>query len=320
MRFLMLLAWFLVAFARATSYPDQPITLLVPFAEGSDTDRFARHFTRHVAKHLGSAQFQLIYLPGDSGAKAAQHLLRQPADGYTLMMGRIASQVIAPASRPALPYRWDSFTNLSIPEILPLICAVRSDSPHRNARDLITALRQTPGQLKYGTSGSGTILNFSVQYLLHISGLPARAALAVDLGSAPQASQALIEGRVDFVCNNALSLLPAIQSGKLRGLFTTAPSRLAALPNLPSAREAGLRDMAQLVGWNVLIAPPNLPAEVSAYWEKALARLAQDPAWQAGSQALGGLPALNLVRDPTVFLRSQSRLYEQLNANLADTQ
>jgi tripartite-type tricarboxylate transporter receptor subunit TctC len=317
MRILIALSWLLAVCASAAPYPDRPITLIVPFAEGSDTDFFARNLTRHIARHLGQARFELVYLPGDSGAKAAQHLLSQPADGYTLMMGRIASQVIAPATQTALPYRWDSFTNLSVTEILPLICAVRADSPHRNARDLITALRQTPGQLKYGTSGSGTILNFSAQYLLHISGLPTRAAQAVNLGSSPQATRALIDGRVDFVCNNVLSLLPAIQSGELRGLFTTAPGRFSALPQLPNAREAGLRDMAQLVGWNALVAPPGLPAEVSARWKSALGMLAKDRAWQTGSQALGGLPALDLVRDPVVFLRAQNRLYEQLTANLA---
>lgn len=317
MRLLFLLLFLFSSQAIAGSYPERAITLIVPFAEGSDTDLFAKNFIRHVSPYLGQAQFTLEYLPGDSGTKAAQHLLRQPADGYTLMMGRIASQIIAPAMTPSLPYRWNSFTTLSITEILPLICAVHVDSPYRHSRDLISALRQNPGKLKYGTSGTGTILNFSAQYLLHVAGLPPHAARGIDLHSAPQATQALLNGQVDFLCNNALSLIPPIQSGRLRGIFTTAPGRLAALPQLANAREAGLRDMTQLTGWNALVAPPNLPPYVLAHWKTALNQLAQDSAWQAGSQKLGGLPALDSIRDPVFFLRGQSRLYQQLAANLA---
>jgi tripartite-type tricarboxylate transporter receptor subunit TctC len=316
MRVLILFLLCLPGLLGAASYPDRPVTLIVPFAEGSDTDLFAQNFTRHMSKYLGRARFQLTYMPGESGSLAAQHLLRQPGDGYTLMLGRIASQVIAPAMQPSLPYRWNSFSTLSIPEILPLICAVRTDSPYRTARDLISALRQKPGQLKFGVSGKGTILNFAVQYMLHVSGLPPSAALPVDLQSAPQVTQALIDGRIDFACNNALSLLQPIQSGRLRGLFTTAPGRLSDLPQLPNAREAGLRDMSQLIGWNAIVAPAGLPADVLARWQAALTQLAQDPAWQAGSQRLGGLPAIDSIRDPQFFLRGQSRLYEQLVANL----
>ena len=302
----------LVALPALAAYPEQPITLVVAFGEGSDSDLFARTFVRHLAKHLPGAHFRLSYRPGNAGVLAATSIQSAPADGYTLLGARVASQIIAPTLDPGLPYRWSSFTTIGVVEILPLICAVRADAPYRDARELLAAIRRRPGELRYGTSGAASIGSFSAQYLFHLAGLEADAARAVHLAKADEVADALLGGQVDFTCNYALTLIPLIQNGRLRGLFTTAPGRLAALPQLPNAREAGVRDMGQIIGWNALVGPPGLPVAVVTRWRAVLGRLMQDAAWQAEVATLGGLPALRAVPDPEKFIRQQERVYAQL--------
>lgn len=304
------------AVCAADAYPNRPIRLIVPYAQGSDTDLLARNLATHIRKYLDQQLIQPDYQPGQSGAKAATQVLHATPDGYTLLAGRINTQVLVPAFEPQTPYRWNQFTNIAVVEIAPLICAVRGDSPHKTVRDLLAAIRKQPGTLKYSTSGTGTALNFSVQYLLHLSGIKPDAVTGIHLDSGAKATAALLNDEVQFICNNALSLIPHIRSGKLRGLFTTAPGRLNALPQLANAREAGLRDMAQIVGGTILVGPPKLPAEVIARWKRALAQLAQDPAWLAEVERLGGLPALRSIPDTEQFIKDQARLYEQLIAKL----
>lgn len=300
----------------ANAYPSRTVTLVVPFAVGSDTDKFAQNLARHVGKYLNQSTIKLDYRPGVSGTLAARFMQSVPADGYTLMIGRVGTQVLAPALDSKLGYRWDSFTNLGILEIVPLICAVKSNSPYLNARDLLAAIRAKPGSVKYSTSGNQTILNFTAQYLLFLSGIKPDAAVGVHLTSGATATEALLDGRVQFVCNNANTLIPHIKSGALRGLFTTIPGRLSTLPQLVNSREAGLRDMSQLVGWTALIGPPNLPTEVITRWKDALWKLASDPGWIAGEAELGAQPAIRLNPDPERFIQDQVRLYDQLITNL----
>ena len=300
--------------ARAAGpYPLRPVTLVVPFPQGSDSDLFARNFAQHLPRYLGDAEIRLSYREGASGTVGAALVRAAPADGYTLLEGRVSTQIIAPLLDQRVSYRWRDFTVLAVPELVPLICAVRAEAPYQSARDLLGAIRRQPGRVRYASSGRNTVLSFAAQYLLHLGGLKPDAAEEVVVAGGPQATAAVLGGQADFVCNNAATLIPHIQAGRLRGLFSTAPARLPALPQVPNAREAGVRDMGQIMGWTALVGPPGLPREVVTRWRTALGLLAQDASWQAGVVKLGGLPALRLVTDPERFMRQQERLYEELS-------
>ncbi|MBK6636893.1 MAG: hypothetical protein IPG34_03980 [Rhodocyclaceae bacterium] len=131
----------------APAYPEKPVTLVVPYGPTSDTAGYTRLIISHVAKTMPGVSFVEDYRPGDSGAKAASEVKRAPADGYTLLVGRVGSQVISPALKPELPYRWNDFSFIGLIEIDPLLCAVRADSPYKTARDLMHAVRAAPGAL-----------------------------------------------------------------------------------------------------------------------------------------------------------------------------
>ena len=297
-------------------YPERVITLISPFAANSDTTRFGQSFSVFAAKYMDQAKFNVESRPGASGSNAALAVRLAAPDGYILLIGRVATQVIAPALDPKLPYRWQDFTFLGLLEINPLICAVRADSPWQNTRDLLQAIRKAPGSLKYSATGSGTILNMVPQYMFKLSGLKADAAQALHFDGGQSATDALLAGKVDFVCNNAGTLIDLIKSGQVRPLFTTAPGRLEVLPQVQNAREAGLRDIGKLIGWTVLAGPRNMPPAVVARWKTTLAQVAQDPEWRAATVARGGIPALGTSNDTEIFVKEQAEFYDQLVSSL----
>ncbi|MBK6907155.1 MAG: tripartite tricarboxylate transporter substrate binding protein [Rhodocyclaceae bacterium] len=296
----------------APAYPERPVRIVVPYGPKSDTAGYTRLLVTAARKVIASSEFIEDHRVGDSGAIAASEVKLAPADGYTLLMGRVGSQVIAPALKPSLPYRWNDFTFIGVVEIDPLLCAVRSDSPYTSARELMHALRVAPGTLKYSHSGTGTIQNVSAQYLMRLAGAKFGSVEGVSFPGGPEAATALIAEQVNFLCSNAASLVQPIKDGKLRPLFTTAPGRMPGLPDVPNAREVGLRDLSTLNGWSVLVGPPGLPAPVIARWREALRQVAKDPGWVAAMTERGAMPAIGTTKDSERFIKEQAEFYERL--------
>lgn len=301
---------------RGDAYPVRAITLVSPYAPGSDTHIYAQMLSAHAQPLLGGPPMIHASRPGASGALATAELHHAAPDGYSLLLARAGSMVITPAMTSKLPYRWDDFTVLAILGTNPLICAVRAKSPYQSAHELLAAIRAQTGKLRYSTVGVGSIQNLAGQYLLALAGLKPDAAQALHFDSAILATEAVVSGDADFVCNNANTLIPRIKSGTLRGLFTTTQTRMSALPNLPNAREAGLRDMMQIQGWAALIGPANLSEEAKQKWQRVLQTLAQDPDWLADNIKLGGQSALLTIKNPDRFVHEQYAFYEKLITRL----
>jgi tripartite-type tricarboxylate transporter receptor subunit TctC len=299
----------------AENYPARPILLITPYAAGSDTDNYARMMGKLAEKALGQP---LIYESkvGGSGAAASLQARSAVADGYTLLVARVGSHAITPAMSVEPPYLWSDFTTLAIMGSNPMICAVSTHAPWKTVRELIADIRKSPGKRVYSTASVSSVQNLAVQYLLTLSGLKPESAKALHFDSASQATESVLDGRADFVCNNANTLLPRIKAGQLRGLFTTAQGRMSALPELPNAREVGLRDMASIQGWTALVGPAGLPEGVKKKWRVIFEKLAKDPEWLKGNADFGGQSTLLTIKNPEQFVREQYTLYEQLISSL----
>jgi len=293
-------------------YPDRPITVVVPFAAGGDTDHFARALAHSLERIAPPPSLIIDNRAGNSGIPASLTVRQAPADGYTLLAGRVGTHAIQPAVNQDTPYTVRDFTTLAVLELDPMICAVRANSPHQSARDLLAAIRKQPGIYKYSTSGAGTILNFAALYLMSIAGVPTTAATGVHFNGGHEAVRALVDGQVDFICAVAATISSDLSNGTLRGLLTTAAGRMQAFPQIPNAREAGYRDMSNIMGWTALMGPPGLPAEVVRYWRQTLEKVAADPAWQAANLQLGSQPAIRLIARPEQYVQEQAAFYQQL--------
>jgi tripartite-type tricarboxylate transporter receptor subunit TctC len=302
--------------ALAQQYPAKPITLVIPFGAGGDSDLSGRLLAQYASKYLGNASFVPLNRVGASGSIGTMSVRTAPPDGYTLLIARIATHAIFPALESKAPYKWHEFTMLSLLELNPYICAVKADSPVKSVQDLHAAIRRDPGKLNFSTAGPGTSQNMSAQYLMTLAGLKPVDAVGIHYKSGGEVTTAVLSGQVHFACNNATTMVSHIRAGTLRGLFVTTRERLPELPELQTAREAGVPDMEKIVGWTALMGPPGLPKEVVDRWTAALASVARDPEWRAGIAKIGGIPAIRSAAETERYVREQYELYDKLIASL----
>ncbi len=298
-------------------YPDRPLTLVVPFSAGGAADLAARILAAQAPRALGTQQPVVVEnRVGASGAIGTGYVQRARADGYTLLLARVGSSAILPATDPRTPYAWDEFSMLGLLDENPFVVCVRADSPYRKLEELIAALRDQPGRLNFATTGPATILDMGVRQLFIATGLPLDAGTAVPFRGGGEAVAALVGGHVQFIGNNLTDTSAAIASRQLRALVVGAPARLPALPGVPTAKELDLAAMAALSGWSALFGPPGLPAEVSAAWERALAKLAQDRDWLAAVRRLGGVPRVLTAAATRDYVGAQVAMYRDLARRL----
>ncbi|MCB4825546.1 Bug family tripartite tricarboxylate transporter substrate binding protein [Roseicella aerolata] len=299
-------------------YPAAPVTLVVPFSAGGAADIAARLLIRHAPRHLPNpdALLQVENRPGASGALGTQFVARAFPDGLTLLLARVASSAILPATDPRTPYAWDEFSMLGLLEETPFILCVRADSPWDRLGDLVAALREQPGRLAFATTGPATLLDLGVRHLFVAAGLPIDAGVAKPFRGGGEAVQALLEGQVQFLGTNLSDAMPALRDGRLRGLVIGTPERLQILPAVPTAREAEVPALAAVTGWSALFGPPGLAEEPTQAWRGVLSALRQDAAWQRAVRATGGIPRLLGSEETQAYLGAQVALYREIGRRL----
>lgn len=292
----------------AAPYPSKPIQFVIPFAAGGDSDLSGRNVAQVAPKYMNRANIISVNRVGASGAIGANYVKAAAADGYTLLVARIATHAILPAIDSKLGYKWNEFTMLSLLELNPYVCFVRSESPHRSAQDLMETIRKQPGKLNFSTAGAATSQNMAAQYWMTLAKLTKDHAVGIHYKGGGEVTTSVMGGQVDFACNNAPTVIPQVKSGRLRGLLVT-PNRLDELPGVPSAKEAGYPDMEKIVGWTALMGPAGLPKPVVDQWVRVFAQLAKDPDWQAGNARIGGIAAIRPPAESYAFVKEQYELY-----------
>jgi tripartite-type tricarboxylate transporter receptor subunit TctC len=304
--------------ATAPAYPAAPVTLVVPFSAGGAADIAARLLARQAPRHLPNpdAAIQVENRPGASGAVGTQSVARAKPDGQTLLLARVASSAILPATDPRTPYAWDEFSMLGLLEETPFILCVRADSPWETLRELLAALREQPGRIAFATTGPTTLQDLGVRHLFATAGLPIDAGLAMPFRGGGDAVAALLEGQVQFLGTNLSEALPALRAGKLRGLVIGTTERLRILPAVPTARETEVRGLAEVTGWSALFGPPALAEGPAQALLAALAALREDRAWQEGVRAAGSIPRLLGPEETRAYVRAQVGFYRELGRRL----
>ena len=305
----------LTATAQSQPYPDHPVTVIVPFSAGGDADLAARNLAVVAQRVLGQNLIPMNRA-GASGAIGSQAVRNAKPDGYTLLLGRVGSQVVLPALQEGLGYKWNDFTFLGLLELNPVVCAVRSESNVKTMKDLVDALRARPGKLNYSTSGAATILNFGPQLLFDVLKLGKDAAVPIAYKGGGEAAMAVLSGDVDFSCGNLTSMIGNIKGGKLHALVTTTPERLKDLPEVPTAREAGYPQLEAIVGWSALYGPPGMGKDVIDRWVATLAAAAKDPQWVAATEKAGSIPRVLSPAETEKFAAEQFTVYERLGRQL----
>jgi len=309
-----LLAGLAPAPASCDGYPSRPITLIVPYGPGGNGDLSARALADALGhEKLVDQPIVVENRDGAGGIIGTQYVKNAQKDGYTLLLARIGSQVVAPALDPDTPYKWDDLTPIGLLEIDPYVCVVKADSPYKSFTELLDAVKANPGKLSYATSSNmDASVVFPVKAFLDV-GLPANAAIKVPYKGGGATVAPVLSGTVDFTCNGIAPYFGSIKAGALRALIVSTPTRLPELPDVPTAAELGLKDLEMVSGWNALYGPPGLSREIVKHWEDVLARANASPYWLALAKKRGTVPSVLPAARTHEFVREQYVSYHDLS-------
>jgi len=237
-------------------YPAKPVRLVIPFPPGGAQDNVGRLIASKLGERLGQ-QIVADNRPGASGVLAAEIVARAPADGYSVLLGNIASHAINPHLQK-VPY--DPFTDF-IPVAMvgsqPNLLCANPAFPHDTVAKLVAAAKATPGKINYGSSGTSTSPSLSMELFKLRAGVDL--VLAAYKGAAPAASDA-IAGHIPLVISNFDSLRALVQGGKLKAIAMTGANRSATLPDVPTFAESGFPDVV-VTSWTMLFVPAGTPRD-----------------------------------------------------------
>ena len=256
------------------AYPDKPIVLIVPFPPGGVADTVARP----VAEALSRELRQTVIVENKVGAGGALGIgaaARAPADGYTLLLSLSSISILPEADailarKPA--YSLKQFTPIARFTADPTVLVVRADAPWKSLAEFVADLRRKPGTYNYGSSGNYGTMHVPMEMLKASAGF--RMVHIPYTGAGP-AVLALIGGQVDAVASGPSTVLQQIKAGKLRALAHWGDKPLAALPDLPSLKQAGYP--VQFAQWSALFAPAGTPDAVLQRLRSAARKVASDP-------------------------------------------
>jgi tripartite-type tricarboxylate transporter receptor subunit TctC len=277
-------------------YPTRPITVVVPFPAGGPSDVVARIVAESMSKTLGK-QMVIENVGGAGGTIGSARVAAAAPDGYTLLAGSMGSHVSAPVLTPGVKYNSEQdFTPVGFTAHAPAVIVTRKDFPAENLRDFVRHVKANAGNIKQAHGGIGASSHMAC--LLFNSIANVKPISVAYRGTAP-AMNDLIAGHVDYLCEQAVSVAGAINGGQVKALAVSANERLASLPAVPTAKEAGLDY--QMSIWAGIFAPKGTPKPVVDKLAGALAKALDDPAVQKRLADLGGSIPSSDERTPAKF-------------------
>jgi tripartite-type tricarboxylate transporter receptor subunit TctC len=298
---LFLFAFLLIpGMAAAQAYPSKAVRLVVPFAAGGSTDIMGRLVAQKLSEVWGQ-QVIVDNRPGGSTTIGTDIVAKSAPDGHTLLVTP-APFTIVPSLLKKLPYDpAKDFTPITLINTTPLVVIVHPGVPVKNIKELIALAKARPGVLNFGSSGSGGSN--------HLAGELFNAVANVKITHVPYKGNGpamidLLGGHIDMAYNGLTSAMQHIKSGKLRALGVTSLKRSAALPDMPTLDEQGLKGF-QAVAWNGITGPAGTPKAAVDRVAGDVARLMKSPELVEFLKREGSDPVGSSTAEYTAFLSNE---------------
>ncbi|HEY7557329.1 MAG TPA: tripartite tricarboxylate transporter substrate binding protein BugD [Candidatus Binatia bacterium] len=259
------LVWLWALPASAQKFPNKVITMVVPFTAGGPTDTVARLVAAPMSKVVNQ-QVIVENVGGAGGTIAANRVAKATPDGYSILIHHIGMST-APALYRKLPYKpLEDFEPIGLINEVPMTIVARRDFPPKDLKDLIAYVKANKDKVTYANAGLGAAS--------HLCGMLFMTSIQTDLTTVPYKGTAdvikdLLGGQVDFTCDQTTNTTSQIKADKVKVYAVTTKARLASLPNIPTADEAGLKGFEVSV-WHGLYAPKGTPKPVVDTLTKAL--------------------------------------------------
>lgn len=242
----------------ADTWPSRPIRLIAPFPAGSSVDAAARVITPRVADALGQS-IVIDNRAGASGAIGVEVGARATPDGHTLTGGTTSTHALAKVLNPHLGYDPQrDFMPVTMIGHLPYILAVHPAVAANNLQELVALARTKPGQIRYTTVGNASMARLGGELLSTLTGIQIT---PIAYKSSAQSVVDTIAGRIELQFGTMAPVLPHVRAGRLRPLAVTSGKRAPALPDVPTAQEAGIRNF-EMTLWLAVFAPAQTPQTI----------------------------------------------------------
>ena len=269
--------------AQAQGYPTHAMTVVVPFPAGGPSDVVARIVAEAMSRSLGQSMV-IENVGGAGGTIGSARVAAALPDGYTLLAGSMGSHVSAPVLTPNIKYDSErDFVPIGFTAHAPAVIVTRKDFPAADLREFVEYLKHSGSKVKQAHGGIGASSHMACLLFDQAAGVtPVKVAYR---GTGP-AMNDLVGGHVDFFCEQAVSVASQINGGAIKALAVSGDKRLAALPQVPTAKEQGLDY--QMSIWAGIFAPKGTPKNVVDKLAKALDAALDDPNVQKRLAELGG--------------------------------
>jgi tripartite-type tricarboxylate transporter receptor subunit TctC len=294
--------------ALAQSWPDKPVTLVVPFPAGGSTDMIARTLAAKLQERFGQT-FVVDNRPGATGTLGAGQVKRAPADGHTLLVASLGPYVVAPHLIKNVPYdALKDFDYLTVAVQAPNVLVVPAASPHRTVADLVAALKKQPEKITFASSGNGSSDHLTAELFWLQSGT---SGVHVPYKGGAPAVNDLLGGVVDASFQNINVVTQHVAAGKMRALAVTGDKRNPLLPQVPTLTEAGIPNV-DVYSWQAVAAPRGLPADVKQKLHAGLVAALNEPATRTRLTDLGFEIVANTPEQFTAFQQREFARWKQV--------
>ena len=288
-------------FAKA-AYPDRPIKVIVPFAPGGGTDLVARTLGIAMAEDLRQP-IVIENKPGGSTVVGTEALAKSPADGYTLVVATFA-HAVNPSLKAKLPYSQDKdFAPVILVGVSPNVLVVSANSPYKTFSEFLAAAKANPGKLSYASQGGGTSAHLAGELFNSMTGAKL---IHVPYKGAGPALTDVIGGQVDVMFATASAVGSLVDSGKLRALAVTTPTRSPSpqLSMLPAVAESGVPGYSA-GSWYGYFAPAGTPPDVINKLNASIKKAAQSSAFKARVEGEGLVIRVGSPEDFGKFVKAE---------------
>ncbi|CAG9169351.1 Bug family tripartite tricarboxylate transporter substrate binding protein [Cupriavidus pampae] len=298
------------------NWPNKPIRFVVPYPAGGPLDTVARAIGEKLRDELGQPVV-VENKPGAGGNLGADFVAKQPADGYTILMGAVATHAINPTLFAKMPY--DPLRDFApvtlvadVPNVLVMHPGKAAELHIDNVRDLVTYARSHPGKLDYASGGNGSAGHLSGELfksMAHVS------MVHIPYNGASPAQLSVLSGQTDLIFDNLASASANIKAGKLKAFAVTTPTRAAAFPELPTIAEAGKGlglDGFDISTWFGVLAPANTPREIVDRLNRDIVAILKTDDMKAKLARIGAQPAPTTPEQFGALIRRELKKYGEV--------
>jgi tripartite-type tricarboxylate transporter receptor subunit TctC len=299
------------ALAQTPGYPARPIRLIVPYPAGGPLDTAARALGERLKDSLGTVVVE--NRPGAGGNLGVDQVAKSSPDGYTLVIGAVATHAVNPWLFSKLPYDpIKDFVPITliahVPNVLVMTIERAAQLKVASARDLFEYLRKNPGQLNYASGGNGSAGHMAGELLKSQARV---SAVHIPYAGAGPAQLGLLAGQTDFMFDNLASAMPQIKAGKLKALAVTTPQRAPSMPEVPTMIESGLAGF-DVSTWFGVFAPAGTPPAVVARLNETMTAALRTSDMRDRLARMGAEPAPMTSAQFAELVRSELAKYEKV--------